>query len=158
MHADCYLTKPSIARTIRYAIDRKRLENDLRTASQALAELNAHLETKVLEKSAALARESTERAQLEIRLESERRVGAEQLQQTYLDTIGAIALALGKRSLNISGGQRRASALAVAMARAMGLAEERVEGLRIGGLLFDLGMMTVPPDTSASTAAAIRRA
>jgi len=28
----------------------------------------------------------------------------------------------------------------------MGLASQQIEGLRIGGLLFDLGMMTVPAD------------
>ena len=115
-------------------------------ANQSLGDLNEQLEAKVLEKTAALAREITERAQLQIRLESERSASAEQLQKTYLDTIEAIALALQKRSVYTSGGQRRAGALAVAIARAMGLAEDQVEGLRIGSLLFDLGMMTVPAD------------
>ena len=136
----------AIVRCLHYAIERKQLELQLHMANRSLGDLNEQLEAKVLEKSAALAREITERAQLETRMERDRRASAEQLQQTYLDTIEAIALALQKRSVNTSGGQRRASALAVAMARAMGLAEERVEGLRIGGLLFDLGMMTVPAD------------
>jgi len=136
----------AIVRCLHYAIERKQLELLLQTANHALGDMNVQLEAKVLERSAALAREITERAHLETRMESDRRASAEQLQQTYLETIEAIALALQKRSANTSGGQRRASALAVAMARAMGLAEERIEGLRIGGLLFDLGMMTVPAD------------
>ena len=136
----------AIVRCLHYAIERKQLELQLQMANQSLGDLNEQLEAKVLEKTAALAREITERAQLQIRLESERSASAEQLQKTYLDTIEAIALALQQRSVYTSGGQRRAGALAVAIARAMGLAEDQVEGLRIGSLLFDLGMMTVPAD------------
>lgn len=136
----------AIVRSVHYAIERKQLELQLHTANLALGELNERLEVKVHEKTAALAQEIVERAMLQIRLESERRASAERLQKTYLDTIEAIALALQKRSVYTSGGQRRAGALAVAMARAMGMTEDQVEGLRIGSLLFDLGMMTVPAD------------
>jgi len=93
-----------IARTLRHAIERKRLEIQLHQANQKLADMNKSLEEKVIEKSAALTQEIKEHAQLQTRLESERRAGAEKLQRTYLRTIEAIALALEKRSVNTSGG------------------------------------------------------
>ena len=116
------------------------------SAETALDNLNQHLEQKVQEKTAALALEIKKHADLQIRLESEQRASAEQLQETYLSTIHAISLALEKRDAYTSGHQRRASELATAIAREIGLTPHRIEGLRVSGLLYDLGKISVPAD------------
>jgi len=119
---------------------------ELVATQDALNALNDQLEQRVHEKKAALALEIREHADLQTRLESERRASAEQLQETYLSTIQAIALALEKRDAYTSGHQRRTSELATAIACEMGLAPDRVEGLRVSGLLHDLGKISVPAD------------
>ena len=116
------------------------------SAQAALDNLNQHLEQKVREKTAALALEISEHADVQTRLESERRKSAEQLQETYLSIIHAISLALEKRDAYTSGHQRRASELATAIAREIGLTPDRIEGLRVSGLLYDLGKISVPTD------------
>ena len=116
------------------------------SAETALDNLNQHLEQKVQEKTATLALEIKKHADLQIRLESEHRASAEQLQETYLSTIHAISLALEKRDAYTSGHQRRASELATAIAREIGLTPHRIEGLRVSGLLYDLGKISVPAD------------
>ena len=80
---------------------------ELLTTQDALNVLNGQLEQKVREKTAALALKIREHADLQSRIESERRRGAERLQETYLGTIQAIALALEKRDPYTSGHQQR---------------------------------------------------
>ncbi|MFH1602803.1 MAG: HD domain-containing phosphohydrolase [Pseudomonadota bacterium] len=119
---------------------------ELVAVRDALNALNEGLESRVREQAAALILEIKQHAELETRLESERRESAEKLQQNYLSTIEAIALALEKRDAYTSGHQRRASELVAAMARELGLAPERTEALRVTGLLYDLGKISVPAD------------
>jgi response regulator RpfG family c-di-GMP phosphodiesterase len=119
---------------------------ELAATQQALADMNENLESMVREKTAALTVEINEHAQLQTRLEKERRENAERMQETYLSTIQAIAKVLEKRSALTGGSQRRATELAMAIARDTGLAPEGIEGLRVCGMLYDLGMMTVPAD------------
>ena len=51
------------------------------------------------------------------------------------------------------GHQRRVSELAAAIARTMGLSDDRVEGIRLAALVHDVGMRSVPPDVLAKKGA-----
>ncbi len=78
--------------------------------------------------------------------ESERREFAEQLERSLLQTIEAIALTIEKRDPYTAGHQQRVSELAVAIAEEMGLPRERVEGLRLGAQIHDIGKVYVPTE------------
>jgi putative nucleotidyltransferase with HDIG domain len=61
-------------------------------------------------------------------------------------TIQAIALTIEKRDPYTAGHQVRVSGLATAMAQEMGLDGERVEGLRLGGMIHDIGKIYLPAE------------
>jgi PAS domain S-box-containing protein/putative nucleotidyltransferase with HDIG domain len=61
-------------------------------------------------------------------------------------TIEALAGTAEMRDPYTAGHQRRVSQLASAIAREMGLAEKTVEGLRVSGLLHDVGKVSVPAE------------
>ncbi|MDD5035136.1 MAG: PAS domain S-box protein [Methylococcaceae bacterium] len=58
--------------------------------------------------------------------------------------IGAMATALEQRDPYTAGHQRRVAELAVAIAEEMGLAAEAIEGIHFGGLIHDIGKISVP--------------
>jgi PAS domain S-box-containing protein/putative nucleotidyltransferase with HDIG domain len=62
------------------------------------------------------------------------------------EIINAMAVTVEMRDLYTAGHQRRVAKLACAVAREMGLPEERVEGLRVAGLLHDLGKIYIPAE------------
>jgi len=70
----------------------------------------------------------------------------ERLQQTLVKTIESLAMALEKRDPYTSGHQQRVAALAVALAEAMNLDPVRVEGIRLGALIHDVGKIYVPSE------------
>jgi len=63
--------------------------------------------------------------------------------------IAALVRTIEVRDPYTAGHQRRVSELAVAMALRMGLGEERAEGLRVAGLLHDVGMVNIPAEILA---------
>ena len=76
-----------------------------------------------------------------------------QLQQTLKEvknlfgtTVGALAATLEIRDPYTAGHQRRVSELACAIAQEMGLAEERIEALRLAALVHDIGKIGVPAE------------
>jgi PAS domain S-box-containing protein/putative nucleotidyltransferase with HDIG domain len=69
-----------------------------------------------------------------------------QLQQTLVKTIESLAVALEKRDPYTSGHQQRVADLAVAIAQAMHLDAEQVEGIRLGALIHDVGKIYVPSE------------
>jgi PAS domain S-box-containing protein/putative nucleotidyltransferase with HDIG domain len=60
--------------------------------------------------------------------------------------VQAMALAIEMRDPYTSGHQQRVTLLACALGREMGLAEDRIRGLRLAGLLHDLGKIVVPAE------------
>lgn len=67
--------------------------------------------------------------------------------QAVLDgTVQAIALTLEKRDPYTAGHERRVTKLACAIASEMGLDQAQVEGIRIGGLLHDIGKIGIPSE------------
>ncbi|RMD69051.1 MAG: PAS domain S-box protein, partial [Gammaproteobacteria bacterium] len=81
-----------------------------------------------------------------LKLERERKRHAEQTQEVLIRTIQAIALAMEKRDPYTAGHQKRVTELAVAIGLRMGLDRERLEGLRLAGLIHDIGKIYVPAE------------
>ena len=63
--------------------------------------------------------------------------------------IAALARSIEVRDPYTAGHQRRVGELAAAMALRMELGEERAEGLRVGGLLHDVGKINIPAEILA---------
>ena len=80
------------------------------------------------------------------------RTGAERdqmrgaLSETLLQTIRALALTVEKRDPYTAGHQERVSRLASAIASAMGMPPEQVEGIRLGGIIHDIGKIYIPAE------------
>jgi putative two-component system response regulator len=62
------------------------------------------------------------------------------------ETIQAIALTVEKRDPYTAGHQVRVSQLATALAQELHLPEERIEGVRLGGMIHDVGKIYLPAE------------
>jgi PAS domain S-box-containing protein len=88
-----------------------------------------------------------------IELAEERKRAEEALQQSYAKlqkvlqgTIHTLASAIEIRDPYTSGHQRRVTQLACAIANEMGLLQEQIEGLRMAGLIHDIGKISIPAE------------
>lgn len=90
----------------------------------------------------AFDRDMTERK----RIEEELQQSLAKLQRAMEGTVQAMALMVEMRDPYTAGHQRRVSKLACAIARELGLAKEQIEGIRIAGLLHDIGKISVPAE------------
>lgn len=88
---------------------------------------------------------------LHARAEAKR--SAEDLQRSYKllrkifeQTVNALSSAVGKRDPYTTDHQRRVTTLACAMAQQMGLNEEQINGIRLAGMLHDIGKLAVPSE------------
>ena len=79
-------------------------------------------------------------------LERERMKHAERLQRAMLQTVEAVAATIEKRDPYTAGHQRRVAALAVAIARELGLPSDQIAGLRLGALIHDIGKIALPTE------------
>ncbi len=85
------------------------------------------------------------------------RVEAEQAMRQYVEslsrtleaTVEALAVTAEKRDPYTAGHQQRVAALAGAMAQRLGLAPDLAEGLRVAGLLHDIGKIYIPAEILA---------
>jgi PAS domain S-box-containing protein/putative nucleotidyltransferase with HDIG domain len=68
------------------------------------------------------------------------------LQESLISTIGAMALMVEKRDPYTAGHQQRVARLCVAIARELGWEESRIEGLRLGATIHDIGKIHVPAE------------
>jgi PAS domain S-box-containing protein/putative nucleotidyltransferase with HDIG domain len=71
---------------------------------------------------------------------------SERLKRGLVQTIQAIAVTIEKRDPYTAGHQQRVAELAVVIAREMGLSENRIEGLRLGAMIHDIGKIYVPAE------------
>ncbi|GFK95009.1 Cyclic di-GMP phosphodiesterase response regulator RpfG [Fundidesulfovibrio magnetotacticus] len=85
----------------------------------------------------------------QVRNERELRDSLDRLRVTLEATVGALAVTAEKRDPYTAGHQQRVAALACAMAHSLGLDEERSEGLRVAGLLHDIGKIYIPAEILA---------
>ncbi|MBI5782849.1 MAG: GAF domain-containing protein, partial [Gammaproteobacteria bacterium] len=80
------------------------------------------------------------------RLQEQHLRGAERLKQALVGTIQAVATTVEKRDPYTAGHQQRVAQLCVAIASELGLDPERIEGLRLGALIHDIGKIYVPAE------------
>jgi putative nucleotidyltransferase with HDIG domain len=78
---------------------------------------------------------------------------AEELQRSYKklrkifeQTVNALASAVGKRDPYTTDHQRRVTMLACTIAKEIGLTDEQINGLRLAGMLHDIGKLAVPSE------------
>lgn len=83
---------------------------------------------------------------INLRNRAERLRSAERLHKGLEDTIQAISSTVEMRDPYTAGHQRRVAQLACAVARAMGLDNERIEGIRLGATIHDIGKIGVPAE------------
>lgn len=69
-----------------------------------------------------------------------------QLRLTVKQTVNALAITSEKRDPYTAGHQQRVSQLACTVASEMGLDEDTIEGIRVAGLLHDIGKIYVPAE------------
>lgn len=81
-----------------------------------------------------------------LRVRAEREEDARKLERALEDTIQAIATTIEARDPYTAGHQRRVAQLAAAIAREMGLPEERVTGVRRGAEIHDIGKIYIPSE------------
>ena len=70
----------------------------------------------------------------------------ELLKSALIATIGAVALTVEKRDPYTAGHQQRVAELSVAIGRKLDLSEDRIEGLRLGATIHDIGKIAVPSE------------
>jgi len=80
------------------------------------------------------------------RIEEQLRRNNDQLQDTFIAIVNALASAVEMKDPYTAAHQRWVTQLACAIAEEMDLAEEQVEGLRMAGLIHDIGKMDVPTE------------
>lgn len=74
------------------------------------------------------------------------RESVERLRQTLGETVTALTIMSEKRDPYTAGHQQRVTELACAMAQVLGLPEDGIEGLRVAGVLHDIGKIYVPAE------------
>lgn len=68
------------------------------------------------------------------------------LKKSLTQTIQAFAMTLEQRDPYTAGHQRRVADLSCAIARELGLEQDMIEGIGIGGIIHDLGKISVPAE------------
>jgi putative nucleotidyltransferase with HDIG domain len=72
--------------------------------------------------------------------------GVQRLNSAMMHTIEAVSIALEKRDPYTAGHQKRVAALSIAIAQEMGFSEDRIEGIRLGSMVHDIGKISVPAE------------
>jgi len=90
----------------------------------------------------AVARDITENK----RVEQELKKSLKRLFTSFEETIKAISSALERRDPYTAGHQKRVTNLACAIAKEMGLSKDKINGLRMAGLIHDIGKIQVPTE------------
>jgi PAS domain S-box-containing protein/putative nucleotidyltransferase with HDIG domain len=80
------------------------------------------------------------------RADKELKVSFEKLRRSLDATVSALASAVELRDPYTAGHQKRVTDLACAIAEEMGLPEERIAGIRMAGLIHDIGKISVPAE------------
>ena len=119
------LERSRVVKSIRYAIKHKQVEQELQEAyDKAMqGEIAKH-----------------------VRIEEELKQNMKKVLMAMEGTINAMALIVETRDPYTAGHQKRVAHLAVAIAIEMGLPETRIDGLRLAGIIHDVGKISVPSE------------
>ena len=90
----------------------------------------------------AVARDITERR----KAEQEAKLSTEKLLKAMEDTLLAMAMIVEMRDPYTAGHQRRVTQLACAIAEDIGLSGDKITGLRLAGLIHDVGKIRIPTE------------
>ncbi len=90
----------------------------------------------------AVVRDATERERL---MEAERE-SARRSEAALMGAVGAMATLIEQRDPYTAGHQRKVAALATALARQMGYAEDRIKGIALAASILDIGKISVPAE------------
>ncbi|MES9898370.1 MAG: HD domain-containing phosphohydrolase [Sedimenticola sp.] len=77
---------------------------------------------------------------------TERKQAEELVKESLVGTIAAVSKAIEARDPYTAGHQQRVSSLAVSIAREMGLGVDRIEGIRLGASIHDIGKIHLPAE------------
>jgi PAS domain S-box-containing protein/putative nucleotidyltransferase with HDIG domain len=80
------------------------------------------------------------------RAEEEIRMTVEKLKRSIDDTMRAMAMIVEQRDPYTAGHQGRVASLAVAIAQDMNLSEDHISGIRMAGMIHDVGKMNIPAE------------
>lgn len=80
------------------------------------------------------------------RKDAEVRRTTQALASAAFNTVGAVAKTIEKRDPYTAGHQARVAELAVAIAERMNWSVERIEGLRLGAMVHDIGKVSIPAE------------
>ena len=122
-------------RSLHYSVERMKIE-------EALRRTRDELEVRVRERTAELA---TANAALK-QMVTEVSAAGDQVREALQGIIQVISLTIETRDPYTAGHQRGVADLAQAIARKMGLPEERIEGIRVAALVHDLGKISTPAE------------
>jgi PAS domain S-box-containing protein len=89
-----------------------------------------------------VCRDITERKRSEEQLQH----SYDKLRETFIATVNILASTIEMRDPYTAGHQRRVTTLACAIAEEMGLSDDQFDGLRMAGLIHDLGKINVPAE------------
>jgi PAS domain S-box-containing protein/putative nucleotidyltransferase with HDIG domain len=81
-----------------------------------------------------------------IRKEEELKTSAEKLKNAMLGTINIVATIVEQRDPYTAGHQYRVAEVASAIAKEIGLTPQQIEGVRIAGLIHDVGKIAIPSE------------
>jgi HD-GYP domain-containing protein (c-di-GMP phosphodiesterase class II) len=81
-----------------------------------------------------------------LRIRDDRLVGLQRLERAMEDTVQAIASTLEMRDAYTAGHQRRVAVISQAIAKEMGLSDDRIHGLRLATIVHDLGKINIPAE------------
>lgn len=90
----------------------------------------------------AIARDISERKQAQ----EEAKQSIEKLVRAMEHAIQAMTIVVEMRDPHTAGHQQRAAQLACAIARELGLSEDQISGLRLAGLIHDIGKVRIPAE------------
>jgi len=79
-------------------------------------------------------------------LQEERLRSIDRMKQALIETIRAIALMVEKRDPYTAGHQNKVAELCFAIGRELGLDDDRLEGLRLGATIHDIGKVYIPAE------------
>jgi len=100
--------------------------------------LNIGINNEVIE--VGILKDITRRKNAELELKE----SLEKLKRTFEMTINALVSAVETRDPYTAGHQKRVTDLACAIANEMGLAKDKIEGVRLAGTIHDIGKIQIP--------------